>query len=256
MHPLQIIGIVLVRNEDLYVERAVRNIAGFCDRLFLCDHASRDATPAILERLTAALPHASFHRLSHPRQSHDLLKSFCGTPTWVFGVDGDEIYDPGGLEVLKKSLQGGGWADVWRMKGNVVHVRSLANGMARGFAAPPSRSITKLYNFSAIRAWDGDTVERLHGGRIEFAPGWNDTMKRNLQETTPWEESPLRCLHLCFLPRSSDDAGSTVRDNIMETYGAGWRGWFRRTTGSGQWKREHYCMGPEVTVDASMFFPA
>lgn len=128
--------------------------------------------------------------------------------------------------------------------------------MARGFGAPPSRSITKLYNFAAIKAWDGNTVERLHGGRIEFAPGWNDGMKRNLQETASWQESPLRCLHLCFLPRSSADACSTVRANIMETYGAGWRGLFRRLAGSGQWKREHYCLGPEVTVDASPFFPA
>jgi hypothetical protein len=256
MQPPQIVGIVLVRNEDLHIERAVRNAEQFCDRLFLCDHGSQDGTSAILQRFASELRHASFHRLAHPRESHELLKPLCGTDTWVFGVDGDEIYDPAGLAVLKKRLRSGEFAEVWRMKGNVVHVTSLANGAARGFAAPPSRSITKLYNFSAIRAWDGDTVERLHGGRIEFAPGWNDSMKFNLQETTPWEESPLRCLHLCFLPRSSADAGSAARANIMETYGAGWRGWWRRFTGSGRWKREHYRMGPEVTVDASPFFPA
>ncbi len=46
-----IVGIVLVRNEDLYVKQAVSNIARFCDRIILCDHQSADTTPAILKML-------------------------------------------------------------------------------------------------------------------------------------------------------------------------------------------------------------
>lgn len=254
MQTPQIVGIVLVRNEDLHVERAVRNVAAFCDRLFLCDHGSRDGTPAILEQLAREQPNTFFHRLSHPRESHELIKPFCGTNTWIFGVDGDEIYDPAGLMKFREKIVAGEFSGVWRMKGNVVHVVSLEDNSARGFAAPPSRSITKLYNFSAIRSWNGDTVERLHGGRIEFAPGWNDAMKHNLQDDTPWEDSPLRCLHLCFLPRSTRDERGTTRANIMETYGAGWRGWLRKLVRSGDWKKAHYRMGPEVTVDARPFF--
>ena len=254
MEPPRIVGIVLVHNEDLHVECAVRNVAGFCDRLLLCDHGSRDGTRAILEKIAADFPHACVHRLNHPRESHELLKPFCGTDTWIFGVDGDEIYDPAGLALLKTRLHRGDFTRVWRMKGNVLHVTSLDGATARGYAAPPSRSITKLYNFAAIRAWDGNTVERLHGGHIVFAPGWDDGMKRNLQEEMSWDSSPLRCLHLCFLPRSSRDADAQARTNIMETYGAGWRGWLRKWTGAGQWKRDYYRKGEPITVDATPFF--
>ena len=253
----KIVGIVLVHNEDLHVERAVRNAARFCDRLILCDHGSRDGTADILRGLASELPRATFHSLPHPRESHELIKPLCGTNTWVFGVDGDEIYDPAGLAVLRDRILDGEFDRVWRMKGNVLHVTELGEGFAKGHAAPPSRSITKLYNFSAIRAWDGDTVERLHGGHIEFADGWHDGMKRNLQDEVPWEDSPLRCLHLCFLPRSSrDKTGTGARANIMETYGAGWRGWAARFFGrspSARWKHDHYRRGREVCVDTRPF---
>ncbi len=39
----QIIGIVLVRNEDLFVRQAVENILDFCDRIFWWTMARRMA---------------------------------------------------------------------------------------------------------------------------------------------------------------------------------------------------------------------
>ena len=46
----QIVGVVLVRNEDLRVGQAVKNVAAFCDRIILADHGSSDGTPAIRYR--------------------------------------------------------------------------------------------------------------------------------------------------------------------------------------------------------------
>ena len=40
----EIIGIALVRNEDIFVERALRNTIDFCDRLIVADHQSTDGT--------------------------------------------------------------------------------------------------------------------------------------------------------------------------------------------------------------------
>jgi hypothetical protein len=43
-----IVGSVLVRNEDVFLERAIRNVAAFCDRIFAVDHRSKDRTWEIL----------------------------------------------------------------------------------------------------------------------------------------------------------------------------------------------------------------
>ncbi len=46
--PLRIVGAVLVHDEDVFVERSIRNVVGFCDRIHAVDHLSSDRTPAIL----------------------------------------------------------------------------------------------------------------------------------------------------------------------------------------------------------------
>lgn len=260
---MQIVGIVLVRNEDLYVERAVRNVAEFCDRLILCDHKSQDETPAILLKLSREFPHSEFHALTHPRESHDLIKRFAGTNAWVFGVDGDEIYDPQGLKIFRRRVLSGEFDSVWRMKGNALHCAKLdmQGQTATGYLAPPSRSITKFYNFSAIESWDGDITERLHGGTIRFRANFRDDHKRNLQDELAWDVSPLRCLHLCFLRRSSRDAELPgVRQNIVELYQGGVRGGLMRLANrvlgrnDSRWKREHYQRGPMTRVGTAPFF--
>lgn len=261
----QIVGIVLVRNEDRFVRTAVSNILSFCDRILLVDNGSRDGTSAILKELASFdQERISFHPVRHPRESHDLLKPYAGTPTWVFAVDGDEIYDPEGLKSFRGPLLSGEFDSHWMILGNVHHCERLDDvaGMADGYSTPPGRSITKLYNFAAISSWDGDTPERLHGGDPEFLPGYDDQMKRQLQNEYQWEESPLRCLHLCFLSRSSLDGpefGS--RENIMETYEGGWtnrvKRLMRKLRGKPEvsdWKRERYARGDRSKVSTRPFF--
>jgi hypothetical protein len=266
LSPARIVGIVLVRNEDLFVERAVRNIAAFCDSMILCEHESTDGTLGILQKLVLELPHAELHRIKHPSESHDLLKPFAGTRTWIFAVDGDEIYDPTLLKGFRHRLLAGEFDAFWRMKGNVLHCTSITPDLtvASGFMSPPSRSMTKLYNFAAITAWNGRILERLHGGEISFKEGFHDLLKNNFHESLGWEETPLRCLHLCFLRRSSQEAPAFReghRENIQEIYGGGRMGKIRRfvtkLTQKGRlsrWKQEYYRRGPIETVDATPFF--
>jgi hypothetical protein len=262
----RIIGIVLVRNEDLFVRRAVTNIIGFCDKILLCDNGSTDGTAAILRELSAAHPKISYHALRHPSESHDLLQRFVGTPTWVFGVDGDEIYDPVRLALFRLRLLAGEFSSIWRMKGNVLHCTSVTpdRTVACGFMSPPSRSMSKLYNFAAINAWNGETLERLHGGKISFKEGFHDLLKKNFHESLGWEETPLRCLHLCFLQRSSQEDPAFKgghRMNIQEMHGGGRMGKIRRFVVSltrrglmSRWKQEYYRRGPVETVNATPFF--
>ena len=258
----RIVGIVLVRNEDRFVRRAVENALAFCDEILLVDNGSIDGTVPILKSIAANSRKTSLHKISHPRESHDLLKKFVGTPTWVFGVDGDEIYDPAGLEKFRAMVLSRQFDSHWMVLGNVLHCDSIEGGRAHGFLAPPSRSITKFYNFAAIDSWDGDTSERLHAGAPVFREGFSENAKRRLETEFCWDESPLRCLHTCFMRRSSSDAGVDSRENIMETYRGGLTNWIRRTAcriarrpEKSDWKRDRYARGELVYVDARPFFP-
>lgn len=260
----RIVGIVLVRNEDRFVRTAVANVVDFCDELLLVDHGSTDGTGEILRALAASAPEKiRLHAIRDPRESHELLKRFAGTRTWVFAVDGDEIYDPAGLARFRPRLLGGEFDAYWTVVGNSLHCDFLDKraGRAAGFLAPPSRSVTKLFNFAAIDRWNGDTPERLHGGRPEFRPGYRGDAKRQLKDEAAWTESPFRCLHACFVPRSSLDRedGAASRLNIMERRER-W-GRLRRLaarlvgrSASSDWKRERYMRGERIEADVADFF--
>lgn len=261
MDQSQIIGIFLVHNEDCFVKQAIHNVFSFCDRLLLIDHASSDQTLSILRGIQQEHPEkVSLYQIHHPRESHELLKPFVGTATWVFGVDGDELYDPAQLLAFRSRLLSGEFDQDWMILGNVLHVEELKKEIAEGYLTPPSRSITKLYNFAAIESWEGKTLERLHGGTPCFRPGFHEQKKRRLFEEESWEDSCLRCLHLCFIPRSHT-THTAIRKNIMETYTNGWSTiiknkifcWLGRSMDS-SWKRKHYARGERQTVDASPFF--
>jgi hypothetical protein len=259
----RIVGISLVRNEDLFVETALRNAGGFCDELYIADHGSTDQTNTILRALASESSKIHLHTIRHPAESQDLIKPLAGSRTWIFGVDGDEIYEPDRLTRLRRKILSGAFDKHWMLFGNVLHVTRLdeRRRTATGHLAPPCRSMTKLYNFNAIEAWEGYTPERLHGGRVRFRAGYSRADRRMLHEETSWQEAEFRCLHLCFLKRSSRDSENTARRNIIETFGPTrlhtWWYALSRLTGfqkAARWKRSRYMRGPEATVPAETFF--
>jgi hypothetical protein len=265
----RIVGIVLVHNEDLFVERAIRNVASFCDRIHAVDHVSTDGTWEILRGLERDYDHLDARRVHHARESHRLVEPYAGTNTWVFGVDGDELYDPARLETFRSQLLAGAHQDAFKVASNVLNCVQLDRGRettASGHLSPPSRSITKLYNFNAIDAWAGDDSERLHGGRISFRDGYDEHSVENIGETVSWEQTPLRCLHVCFLRRSTADPeprGEPSGRPILEETAMQDRSWLgglkrvvrgRRAPQVSTWKNEKYLRGDLVTVDASPFF--
>jgi hypothetical protein len=263
----QIVGIVLVHNEDLFVERAIRNTAAFCDRIHAVDHVSTDGTWGVLCKLADEYDHLDVRRSTHAGDSHRLVEPYAGTRTWVFGIDGDELYDPARLADFREELLEGAHQAVFKIAANVLNCVELDQdgGRALGYLSPPSRSITKLYNFAAIDGWVGDGAERLHGGTISFRSGYDERAVDNIGERMSWDETPVRCLHLCFLPRSTEDPDtSEVQPRpILEETGMQDRGWIgtlkrrlrrRPLPEISDWKREKYMRGDLVTVDAGPFF--
>jgi hypothetical protein len=215
----RIIGVGLFRDEDLFVERAVRNVFGFCDELLLVDHRSRDGTPQILERLAEESPvPTSVHRVEKASESHGLIKDRAGEDVWAFGLDGDELYDPRGLERFRDMLLAGEAADKWNIRANMLHCVELdeERGLATGYLSPPAPSVSKMFNFRRIEAWDGDNPERLcDPSGLVFKPGI-EAEKYELNKSYAWDESPFRALHVCFLRRSSRQAGAGPRMNVPD----------------------------------------
>jgi hypothetical protein len=266
---VDIVGIALLRNEDVFVEQAIRNVAAFCDRLYAVDHMSADSTWPILRSLAREYEHLDVRRAHNAAVSHRLVEGYAGSDTWVFRIDGDELYDPAGLERLRHELQDGAYGHLFRLAGNALNCAELdlENRVATGWLAPPSRPGISLYNFAAIDRWTG-CAERLHGGVQTFRPGFRFELSESLGEGLSWEDSPLRCLHVCFLRRSSLDVERPEpRPNLTElgayrrdVFGAAVRTLRRRVrrhrnAGSGvsSWKNEKYRRGELVSKDAGPF---
>ena len=264
---MQVVAVVLLHNEDVFAERVIRNVAAFCDRIHVADHMSSDDTWEIVSELARELDHVDAVRIENAGRSHDLVAPYVGTHTWVINPDGDEIYDPEGLARLRTLLAEGRYDYAFRLVPAMLHALALDEeaGTASGYLSPPARSGGKLFNFNAITSWTDVYRQCLHEGEFAFKPGWSWESVANLGDEFGWEGNPFRCIHACFLRRSSRDREDVVRLNPIEAYthrrDAIGRAQLmlrrvrprRRTT---PWKLEKYRRGPVVTRDAAPFLHA
>ena len=265
---VRVVGIAMVRDEDVFLEQALRNVLDFCDELIAVDHRSKDETPRILARLAVECPDkVRLHPVRRAGEANELLRAYVGKDVWVFGIDGDELFEPDRLGALRPRLLAGEFDHWYLVKGNMLHCEELdaAAGTASGWLAPPSRSITKLFNFAALERWEGQTVEHLYGGERTFRTGYSDETIYYLRDDWDWASSPFRCLHVCFLRRSSrQPAALTARRSVIEWSGipplrraAGRLREFAGRPPDSAWKLAKYRQGPRVTVyDVAGFFPS
>ena len=109
----------------------------------------------ILCGLARELDHLDVRRSRNAASAHRLLAPYAGSDTWVLGVDGDELYDPAGLARFRADLLEGAHVDVFRVKAHVLNCDELDvdRGRASGWLAPPSRPVTKLFNFAVLQSW-------------------------------------------------------------------------------------------------------
>jgi len=259
----RIVGVVLVRNEEYFVTWAIQNVASFCDELIVLDNGSTDRTAERLAALSALHPHLALHSCEDPNTTHEFVEGFAGKDVWVFGVDGDEIYDPIGLSRLRPRLLGGEFNEYWRIDGHVLHATRVAldEGRAWGHSTPDAAVLTKLYNFSILESWADRTHQRLHGQAMVFRPGFVGDEAREMFDE-PWESADLRCLHLCFFPRSSRDTGNPAkrtnpggkRSNPLRRLDRAIRDFFANPfSRDGSYKKRRYARGPTVERDISAF---
>jgi len=207
---IKIIGILLLKNEEIWIKNIIENIIDFCDKIIILDNNSRDKTWSIIQGIQKNNSKIYSTKIDSVGESHSFISEYAGTDTWIFGVDGDELYDPIGLMKLKKELFDGKYNKVWNIKGNVLHCTRInkKHKNAVGYLAPPSRSMTKLYNFKLIESWD-NCPQRLHAGNLIHKKGMTLTTKY-LYNNFDWNSSYFKCLHLCFIKRSNKKIKSNL----------------------------------------------
>lgn len=255
----RIVGITLVKNEDLHIERVIENVINFCDLLIVLDNYSWDRTWPIIKRLAGKYKHLKAKRIANSLKSHGYLERFAGTRTWVFGVDGDEVYDPSGLGKLRAKILSGKYDKYWRIWGYTLHCIALNSkkGLARGYLSPAAKSVTKLYNFSFLKSWREDHAERLHGTNIRFKKQYPEKKRANYRffSEYSWDKSWLRCLHFGFLKRSSLDKSNTSKGRLGPTQASSFlfrsvnflrNILFHRKIGGSYYKLSKYQQGPII----------
>ena len=131
-----------------------------------------------------------------------------GTDTWVFGVDGDELYDPDRLAALRRGTPG--WRVRRRLQGRIERCQ-LRGARAERPPLPPAirrhRRVRSRSSTTSPQSSHGPATARSGStaARSSFRPGFDEGSVDNIGERLSWDETPLRCLHLCFVRRSTAD---------------------------------------------------
>ncbi len=200
---MKIIGVTLIRNEDIYIEDVLKNILDFCDEIIVLDNNSTDDTFSIVSNLATQYSKIKIYKIDDPLSTHAYVEPYVGTDSWVFAVDGDELYDPIGLVEIRQNILAGEYSDVFQFRANFINVNKIDQEEQK--ACGYNGTATKGHNMSLLEQWHEDKEERLHGKNMVFKPEVKNkiVLKQLLYEN--WEISKFRCLHLCFMKRSSKD---------------------------------------------------
>jgi cellulose synthase/poly-beta-1,6-N-acetylglucosamine synthase-like glycosyltransferase len=269
MSNIRIVASVLIKNEDLYIERVIRNIIDFSDEIIITDHQSMDRTFEVCRALAGEFPKIVLRRIQHLGESAEAIAPYHGTNSWLFAVDGDEIFDPTRLKQMRARLLNGEFSQDWNIFANTLHCEriDLQNKKAWGYLAPPARAGARLFNFSMIEDWQ-DHGERLLGDKITFKKGYHAGLRRYLHQEQDWENSHFRYVHMSFLPRSSLDKTRLLQTrlnadevsridnqkNLINKMVIAFKVRFAQVM-KRDWKNQKYRRGPVVEKDVSVFFP-
>ena len=261
----QIIGIFLVRNEEYFIAWSLMNVVHFCDHVLVLDNHSTDRTKEIVQNIAGVHDHVELIEVRDANNTQEYLKQYFGSETWVLGVDGDEIHDPVGLMRMRKRIMSGEFDRYWSIASRYLHVTEFdfATSVVRGYTSPPAKAGLKLYNFNAIDNWNSKwrKRERLHGKGLEFRDGYSKQLSYKFSVETEWNSADFRCLHLCFLKRSSIDSSDVYSDSHLERTNPAEskvlrkfaRNIERLNTNSSDYRKKRYARGSVATFDLMGF---
>lgn len=245
---MQIIGITHIKDEDIWIGKAIENLTAFCDQIIVVDNGSTDNTLSILQDYDVNVIHEP-----DLRNTHSYVEQYVGKDYWVQGFGGDEIYDPVGLKKVRDMILGGYYDNTFQVYPYFLHATEISEDgqFASGYLAPPSHPPGKLYNFKNLDAWPNarknhmflEPTRRIKPGVIA-----KDTHFHSI----PWGTSPYRCLHTRFLSRSSNEPAWQVGGKLNPADLLGYiAGDFGDRPGYNE--RKKYRRGDLVTLDIAAF---
>lgn len=95
-----------VKNEARWIADVLKSLERACDRIFVMDDHSTDATASICESAGATVFHSPFDGLDEARDKNWLLgkieECWDGEKAWILLIDGDEILEQAGPEKIKE----------------------------------------------------------------------------------------------------------------------------------------------------------
>jgi len=203
---MNIIGIRVVKNEDIFIEQVILNVLDFVTKIIVLDNGSEDNTVDIVKNLCRLYKNISLANIPDCLDTLSYIQEYVGTNSWLFLVDGDEIFDPSGLNKLRKKLKSGKYKKYWKLQGYYFHCCYLdqKRKQAKGFFGPPSKVGSKLTNLSLVKEWrpDGKTV-LTHPSPVFKEK--KQPLAKKIQLESVWETCMFRCLHTRFIKRSTLD---------------------------------------------------
>lgn len=109
---MNLVGLMTVRNEQAFIGLSARVALRWCDRLVILDHASADATPAILALLRAEFgervtllhePDATWAEMSHRQRTLEAARDLGATHCAI--IDADEVLTGNMLAWIRAEIE-------------------------------------------------------------------------------------------------------------------------------------------------------
>lgn len=164
-----VFGMLRVKNESMWVRQVVEKMLPLCERIFLFDDHSTDGTPELCRDYSQKISvyRSQFEGLDESRDknfllnrihdfiSEDHLKGSVHSPYWVLALDGDEVLEDNGPQIIRDTIE---------------------------------NTTKNCFSLQVMYLWDGPTKVRVDGVYANFCrPSLFRLFNRNFRfMSTPW----------------------------------------------------------------------
>lgn len=172
-------AIILTFNESIHLERCVKSIQNYFDKIYIVDSFSTDKTRLIADKLPVIFLENKF--INHSQQFNWALKQIDKNTEWVFRIDADEyITNALGYEISSQTYQ----LDK-SIKGVFIPREIIFQNKLIRFGGINPTKVLRLFRYGYGRCdsrWMDEHIQ-VKGKTITFK---NSIIDKNLKSLTWW----------------------------------------------------------------------